>query len=111
MEDELPPFPRAGAWWAMCLRVLCKKVKEAEGASEQVLRAVENGASDISEVVEKRPRSGQEHVDTSSGDFDPRGDFDQPHPPGTGVTLTERIGLPATVPVPATRPTVARSRW
>ena len=54
---------------------------------------------DVTEVVEERPRTGKEHADATSCHLDPRGNFDQPHPPRASVTFTLRVGFASAVEV------------
>ena len=52
-------------------------------------RTSHEGLADVAEVVEERPRTGEEHTDATSRHFDAGGNFDQSHPPRTGVTFTK----------------------
>lgn len=56
-EDELPRFPPGWCVVGDEWQAGVKWVKKSEGTQVEVLRAVENGNSDVAEVVEKRPRT------------------------------------------------------
>ena len=49
------------------------------------------------EVVEERPRTGEEHADAPRRHLNAGRDFDQAHPPRAGVTFAKRVCFPAAV--------------
>ena len=48
-------------------------------------------------MVEKWPRTREQHADTTSCYLDASGDFNQPHLPGTSVTFAKRVGARRTL--------------
>ena len=61
--------------------------------------------TDVAEMVEERPRTGEEHPYATSRHLDSGGDFDQPPPPRTSVSFTKRVRFAALVEVATTRTT------
>ena len=61
-----------------------------------MLTAVQKNSSHVAVVVEERPRAGEEHTHAACRDFD------QLHPPGVGMTFSERVGFAAAVEVATT---------
>lgn len=94
-----PPFPRGLALW----RRDRKRSDETTSDRGEELRAPQYRLANCAEVVEERPRTGEEHADATSRYLDAGGDFDQPHPPRTSVTFTKRVCFATTVEVSTAR--------
>ncbi len=67
------------------------------------LRTPHERLANCAEVVEERPRIGEEHADAPRRHLDAGGDFDEAHPPRAGVTFTKRVCFPAAVEVSTAR--------
>ena len=98
-EAQRAPFP---PWVGVAERIgKGSVVRRSVGGDES--RASHEGLADVAEVAEVRPCTGEEHADATSRHFDAGGNFDQSHPPCTGVTFTKWVCFTAAVEVSATR--------